>query len=164
MEAPTVDNETYQQAVAILEQMAGLTAPSAEVLTSVLQEQAAYAIGAGRARMWQPDLRYRSLVEKLPAVTFMCGVDESVQELYISPQIEGMLGFTQEEWLENPLLWYRQLHPDDRQSWVQQFAETCATGKHFRAEYRLLHRSGQIVWIQGECQLIRDDAERPLFF
>jgi len=163
MEAGAVDDESYQQAVAMLEEMAGLSGPTAHAVSSVLQAQAESTMQAGRAKMWKPDLRYRSLVEKLPAVTFMCGLDESVRELYISPQIEGMLGFTQEEWLENPLLWYRQLHPDDRQSWVQQFAETCATGKHFRAEYRLINRSGQIVWIQGECQLIRDDEGRPLF-
>ena len=63
-------------------------------------------------------MRYRSLIEKLPVVTFMAGLDESVEELYVSPQIETLLGFTQEEWLENPFLWFQQLHPDDREKWV----------------------------------------------
>ena len=31
---------------------------------------------------------------------------------------------------------------------------TCADGANFRAEYRLYARDGQIVWVQGECQLI----------
>ncbi len=106
------------------------------------------------------DHRYRMLVERLPVVTFMARLDASVQELYVSPQIEALLGFTQEEWLENPILWYRQLHPEDREMWVDAFSRTCSTGETFRAEYRLLTRDGRIVWVQGECQLLRDDNGR----
>ncbi|HTW94564.1 MAG TPA: ATP-binding protein, partial [Tepidisphaeraceae bacterium] len=163
MDIPVPEAEQYQEAVAILERMAGLPELAVPQLASVVERTMQSAVGGGRGKIWKPDRRYRSLVEQLPAVTFMCGLDESIQELYISPQIEGLLGFTQEEWLENPLLWYRQLHPDDRQHWVEQFALTCATGAHFRSEYRLINRAGQIVWIQGECQIIRDDEGKPLF-
>ena len=75
------------------------------------------------------DERYRLLVEQLPAVTFMAALDGGINELYVSPQIESLLGFTQREWLEDPVLWYRQLHPDDRERWHTEFALTCATGK-----------------------------------
>src|SRR6202034_596660 len=101
-------------------------------------------------------------VEKLPVVTFMASLNDTVQELYVSPQIEALLGFTPEEWLDNPILWFRQLHPDDRDVWVRDFSETCATGVHFRSEYRLIAKDGRVVWVQGECQIIRDDAGKPL--
>lgn len=117
-----------------------------------------------RTKPWEPYLRYRSLVEKLPVVTFMIGLDAEMQEMYVSPQIEAMLGFTQEEWLANPILWYQQLHPDDRETWVTEFSRTCAIGKQFRAEYRMLTREGEPVWVQGDCQVIRDEVDgRPLF-
>ncbi|MCH8947135.1 MAG: PAS domain S-box protein [Acidobacteria bacterium] len=45
--------------------------------------------------------RYQTLVEELPAVTFMASLDGGVSELYVSPQIEQLLGFSQKEWLEN---------------------------------------------------------------
>jgi Amt family ammonium transporter len=166
METLTQPGEEYKQAVAVLERMASLAEPGTSLigqLSGVLEGRSEPATGAGRGQLWKPEHRYRSLVEKLPIVTFMCGLDESVKELFISPQIEGLLGFTQEEWLENPLLWYRQLHPDDRPRWVEQFAQTCATGAHFREEYRLINRAGETVWIQGECQVIRDDDGRPLY-
>ena len=114
------------------------------------------------AAEWNSEHRYRSLVERLPVVTFMAQLDATVQEVYISPQIEALLGFTQEEWLDNPILWYRQLHPDDRDMWVREFARTCSMGKSFRAEYRMVARDGKIVWVQGECQLIRDRTGRPI--
>ena len=75
------------------------------------------------------EVRYRTLVEGIPAVTFMAALDEGDNEFYVSPQIEVMLGFTQEEWLGDPFLWYRQLHPDDRQRWGTEFARTCASGR-----------------------------------
>ncbi len=68
------------------------------------------------------EARYRSLVERLPAVTFMAALDAGKNSLYVSPQIETLLGFTQRQWLDDPVLWHRQLHPDDRDRWHSEFA------------------------------------------
>ena len=102
-------------------------------------------------------------MEKIPAVTFMAALDETVHELYVSPQIEALLGFSQKEWLDDPFLWYYQLHPEDRTRWAAEFARTCATGVQFRSEYRLMARDGRVVWVHGECQIVRDQRGRPLF-
>jgi len=109
------------------------------------------------------EVRYRTLVEGIPAVTFMAALDDGINELYVSPQIEELLGFSQKEWMENPILWYTQLHPEDRQRWHTEFARTCATGAPFRSVYRFLSRSGGVVWVHGEAKLVRDEAGRPLF-
>src|SRR5205807_8740301 len=63
------------------------------------------------------EVRYRTLVEEIPAVTFMAALDGGISELYVSPQIEALLGFSQKEWLEDPVLWYTQLHPADCPRW-----------------------------------------------
>jgi PAS domain S-box-containing protein len=115
------------------------------------------------AQLRRFEARYRTLVEHIPAVTFMAALDEGVNELYISPQIETLLGFTQKEWLENPILWYTQLHPDDRQRWHTEFAHTCATGERFRSIYRFHARDGRVVWVHGEAKMVRDSDGRPLF-
>ena len=109
------------------------------------------------------EARYRTLVEGIPAVTFMAALDEGDNEFYVSPQIEVMLGFTQEEWLGDPFLWHRQLHPDDRQRWGVEFARTCASGVNFRSEYRFISRDGREVWVHGEARVVRDEQGRPLF-
>jgi PAS domain S-box-containing protein len=115
------------------------------------------------ARLRRLEARYRTLVEGIPAVTFLAALDEGVNELYVSPQIETLLGFSQEEWLENPVLWYTQLHPDDHERWHKEFARTVATGEPFRSVYRFRARDGQVVWVHGEAKLVRDDDGRPLF-
>ncbi len=109
------------------------------------------------------EARYRTLVEGLPAVTFMAALDEGRNELYVSPQIETLLGFSQQEWLANPILWYTQLHPEDRSRWHTEFAVTCSTGRTFSSIYRFYSRSGRVVWVHGEAKVIRDEHGRPLF-
>ena len=93
----------------------------------------------------------------------MAALDEDLHEFYVSPQIEALLGFSQEEWLSNPFLWFRQLHPDDRDRCHLEFARGCRTGGPFRAEFRALTRAGGIVWVRGEARVVRDELGNPLF-
>jgi PAS domain S-box-containing protein len=109
------------------------------------------------------EARYRTLVEQMPVVAFLAALDGGINELYVSPQIESLLGFSQKEWLEDPVLWYTQLHPADRERWHHEFALTCTTGTRFRSEYRFLARDGRVVWVHGEAQVVRDETGHPLF-
>ena len=59
----------------------------------------------------ESDARYQTLIEQIPAVVFMAFLDKGIGEAYVSPQIEDILGFTQEEWLNDPVRWYQQIHP-----------------------------------------------------
>src|SRR5947209_15989087 len=108
-------------------------------------------------RLRLAEARYRTLVEQMPVVTFLAALDGGVNELYVSPQIESLLGFSQQEWLADPVLWYTQLHPEDRQRWHQEFALTCASGERFRSEYRFQARDGRVVWVHGEAHMVRDE-------
>ena len=157
----------YAEAIAILQQMANLTRSAGskpQPLTPIdrngEQEDSPHR---GPAQRWKAELRYRALVERIPAVTFMAALDDTVHELYVSPQIEALLGFSQKEWVENPFLWYSQLHPEDRARWGSEFARTCATGVQFKSEYRLMTRDNRVVWVHGECQVIQDEDGRPVF-
>lgn len=109
------------------------------------------------------ELRFHTLVEQIPAVTFMAVLGEGKNEVYVSPHVEQMLGFTQQEWLADPFLWYWQLHPDDRELWNQEFARGCRTGGPFRAECRFMARDGHVVWVLGEARIAKDPMGRPMF-
>jgi PAS domain S-box-containing protein len=153
------DPKTREEAEAILRQMSeGSGALAPLIAAGFLRSDA-----PKQNRQAMAERRYRALVEQIPVVTFLAALDEDIQELYVSPQIENLLGFTQEQWLENPFLWYNRLHPDDRQRWAEEFARTCATGAEFREEYRLIARDGRVVWVHGECRVIRDEEGNPLF-
>jgi PAS domain S-box-containing protein len=112
-----------------------------------------------------PDIeaRYKVLIEQLPAVVFMAYLDQGIGEAYVSPQIEATLGFTQQEWLEDPVLWYRQVHPGDKERWSIEAAGMFLSGKPLTSSYRVLARDGRTVWFHCEARLVRRNDGRPWF-
>jgi two-component system CheB/CheR fusion protein len=109
------------------------------------------------------EAKYRALVEQLPAVVFMAYLDRGIGEAYVSPQIEAALGFKQAEWLEDPVLWYQQIHPDDKNRWSIDASEMFISGKPLRAAYRVLARDGRVIWFQCEAKMIRRPDGAPWF-
>jgi len=93
----------------------------------------------------------------------MAYLNEGIGEAYVSPQIEATLGFSQEEWLEDPVRWYRQIHPDDKDRWSKEAAGMFLSGKPLRSSYRVLARDGHVVWFHCEARLVRRDDGQPWF-
>src|ERR1700736_5333890 len=109
------------------------------------------------------EAKYRALVEQIPAVVFMAYLDKGIGEAYVSPQIETALGFSQREWLEDPVRWYQRIHPDDKMRWSVEAAEMFLSGKPLRSAYRVIARDGRVLWFQCEAKMIRHDDGRPWF-
>ncbi|MGA6984915.1 MAG: PAS domain S-box protein [Terriglobales bacterium] len=109
------------------------------------------------------EARYRALVEQIPAVVFMAYLDRGIGEAYVSPQIEAALGFSQEEWLEDPVRWYSRIHPEDKQRWSTEAAGMFLTGSPLRSAYRVVARDGHVVWFHCEAKMIRKENGEPWF-
>jgi PAS domain S-box-containing protein len=109
------------------------------------------------------EAQYRALVEQIPAVVFMAYLDKGIGEAYVNPQIEAALGFSQSEWLEDPVRWYQQIHPDDKIRWSTEAAEMFLSGKPLRSSYRVIARDGRVLWFQCEAKMIRREDGRPWF-
>jgi diguanylate cyclase (GGDEF)-like protein/PAS domain S-box-containing protein len=108
--------------------------------------------------------RYRTLVEQIPAVTYIDPVNDPDTSLYTSPQIEQMLGYTPQEW-QNEKLWPKRLHPEDRERVLAADERFEAGGdESFSEEYRLLAKDGSVVWVREEAVLVRDEAGEPLYW
>ncbi len=112
-----------------------------------------------------PDLdsRYKILVEQIPAIVFMSFLDKGINEAYISPQVETLLGFTQAEWLEDPIQWFEHLHEEDKTRWSLEAAQMFLTGKPLRSVYRVKARDGRLVWFHCEAKMVRRRDGRPWF-
>jgi PAS domain S-box-containing protein len=109
------------------------------------------------------EAKYRALVEQISAVVFMAYLDKGIGEAYVSPEIEKSLGFSQTEWLEDPVRWYQQVHPDDKQRWSIEAAQMFLSGQPLRSAYRVLARDGHVVWFHCEAKMIRRIDGRPWF-
>jgi PAS domain S-box-containing protein len=109
------------------------------------------------------EAKYRALLEQIPAVVFMAYLDRGIGEAYVSPQIEAALGFSREEWLEDPVRWYRQIHPADKQRWSVEAAQMFLSGKPLRSSYRVIARDEQVIWFHCDARMIRTEDGRPSF-
>lgn len=107
--------------------------------------------------------RYRTLVEQLPAVTYMQEIEDSTLA-YVSPQIDDVLGYSPEEYLANPELRSLTIHPEDRGWVLAEDARTDETGEPYSVEYRRISRDGRVVWVREEAVLVRDSEGGPLFW
>ena len=109
------------------------------------------------------DARYQTLIEQIPAVVFMAFLDKGIGEAYVSPQIEAILGYSQEEWLNDPVRWYQQIHPDDKDRWSVEAAELFLLGSPLKSLYRIIARDGRVVWFHCEAKMVRNHDGRPWF-
>ena len=107
--------------------------------------------------------KYRALVEGIPAIVYLAEFGTSGPWRYVSPRIEEVLGYTPEEWMADPDIWYQRIHPEDREIAAVTEAHTRATGDPLGVEYRMLARDGRVVWVRDEAVVVRDDDGRPLF-
>ena len=121
------------------------------------------ASNRAEAPLLNMEAKYRALVEQIPAVVFMAYLDKGIGEAYVSPQIEAALGFSQSEWLEDPVRWYSQIHPDDKMRWSVEAAEMFISGKPLKSAYRVTARDGRVLWFQCEAKMIRREDGRPWF-
>ena len=103
------------------------------------------------------------LVEHIPAVVNISGLDEVSSTLYISPQVEELLGYPQEQWMDDPALWIRVLHPDDRDRIIALHLDHLAKGGTWAEEYRLIAADGRVIWIREHSAIVANDAGEPLF-
>lgn len=115
------------------------------------------------AHLPEIDARYQTLIEQIPAVVFMAFLDKGIGEAYVSPQIEAILGYTQEEWLNDPVRWYQKIHPDDKDRWSVEAAELFLLGNPLKSLYRVIARDGRVVWFHCEAKMVRNHDGRPWF-
>ena len=109
------------------------------------------------------EVKYRTLVEQIPAVTYIAAMDRASTTLYVSPQIEAIIGFSAEEYKADPDIWRKQLHPDDRQRVLAGVQHSHETGEPLSCEYRMITRDGRTVWLRDEALVVRGDNGKPLF-
>jgi PAS domain S-box-containing protein len=110
----------------------------------------------------ESELRYRTLIEQLPIVTYIDALDDRSSNIYTSPQLEPILGYSVEEWQAEEELFVRILHPEDRERVLARIQATNASGERFESEYRLIARDGRVVWFHDESVLVRDESGAPL--
>jgi PAS domain S-box-containing protein len=111
---------------------------------------------AARARGTLGQVDLAALVHALPVVIYVAEPGPEGTWLYVSPQIEQVLGFTAEEWCAHPKPFGTFVHSDDlpRLLELEERLVHAPPGELFDEEYRIATKDGREVWLHGRGAVI----------
>ena len=99
---------------------------------------------------------YKTLMESTKAIPWK--IDwASMTFAYIGPQIEPLLGWTQQSWI-SANDWAERIHEEDRERVVNFCIAQSQSGIDHEADYRALTADGRYVWIRDVVHVLRNAA------
>jgi PAS domain S-box-containing protein len=104
---------------------------------------------------------YRTLVEQLPAVTYLDSADNE-SSLYLSPNAEQILGHPHGQ-LTTPVGWYGMIHPDDRAEYKAEVIRCVEEDRPFRGTYRGVRADGRVIWLREHEDIVRNAEGKAQF-
>jgi PAS domain S-box-containing protein len=144
--------------VAILTDLAGL------VMTQIQLRAELATRGELQRRLIEVEASLQALLEHLPSVVYALSPQAPNSVVYMSPQIQALVGVSAADCIGDPAIWDRLVHPEDA-DWVAAECErTNRTGEPFSGEYRMRTADGQVRWVRDEAVLVRAGDGRPLFW
>ena len=104
-----------------------------------------------------------SLVHNLPGVAFRVACDEKWTNLFVSDAIEKLTGYPASDFINNAVRDCASItHPDDIPMIETAVTEAIATRSAYNVEYRIIHKSGRIRWVNERASVIFD-GDKPLY-
>jgi PAS domain S-box-containing protein len=111
------------------------------------------------------ELRYRELVETSPNVTYTAVIEEDGTRslVYVSPQIEALVGYPADSWLgpDQTRVWSSRMHHDDL-GVLPGWEHAVARREQWSAEYRLVRGDGRAVWVLDSSQFVASPAGKAI--
>jgi PAS domain S-box-containing protein len=105
--------------------------------------------------------KYRTLVEQVAAISYIAELGTRGKWHYVSPQIESITGYSQEEWLANSCDWIRHI-PQEDHSVVEAAEEASLRGERFQAEYRIVRKDGAVIWVSDTAVVAKGSDTHPV--
>ncbi len=93
----------------------------------------------------QNDVLIQTVVDNILDVIYSFDSDNRVS--YISGKCEEFYGYTQQEFLSDPDLWIRCIHPEDVLTVINTFRNSALSGKPIRLEYRIVKKNEELRWV-----------------
>ena len=132
--------------------------PEYDIDGSVIGTRAMYVdITARRkaeATLKESEERFRQIAETIREIFWMSDLSKP-RMIYISPAFEAVWGIKREVLYEDPMAFFKAIHPDD-QPMVMEKINLQQKGEMTDVEYRVLHPDGSQRWIRDRGFPIRD--------
>ncbi len=112
--------------------------------------------------------RFRQLIEDTDSIVWEADfvLDADLQQsplrfTFVSHQPASLLGYTSDQWLTEPGVWFPNLHPEDCDRIISLYREVFMEGCDSTAEYRLIAADKRVVWVRDRVRVIRDSSGKP---
>ena len=109
----------------------------------------------------EAEFKYRTFIEQVAAISYIAELGVSGQWLYVSPQVETILGYSQDEWLADSQRWLQLISPEDH-ALVEAAEEASKRGERFQAEYRITRKDGKVVWVSDTAVVVPGSDRHPV--
>ena len=126
---------------------------ASEDLRSAL-ERCRVQLAAVEARLFDSEAKYTALLEDLPAAIYIDEPDPNGKTLFISPNVERVLGVTPEQYIAGAAEWDEMVHPDDRARLRAEYEAFLESGEFATGDYRYVRPDGTVVWIQDRSHMV----------
>ena len=103
----------------------------------------------------QSERKYRMLTENLKDVVYRAD-PLTLYATFVNSAIENLYGYTTDEWLNDPTLWEKTLHPEDKETVMRHLRDAVALGKDSEVECRILRKDGTERWVIDRFSWERD--------
>ncbi len=171
--ADVLDRETGARFESICRRADGGEVPVSVGIGHLQKEEPAIAVvvlndatemRAERNARFESEAKYQSLVEQIPGVVYLDPVDEDRDSIYVSPQVETLLGVSQQDWLTDPYCWSHHLHPEDATRVWDAYLNAYSEHIPLEHEYRMVREDGTVRWVLELANPIDDEQGRPWLF
>lgn len=104
----------------------------------------------------KPDFgTYQDFIEELPVMVYAVKPRPPFSPIYVSPAF-AQFGYPLEVWTQDPDIWLKVIHEEDRKWVFDETKSSTRTGKEVEYEYRIIAADGSVHWVHDRGCLIRD--------
>jgi PAS domain S-box-containing protein len=101
-----------------------------------------------------------SILTNLAGAAYRCYFDEHYTMKYISEKIYEISGYHASEFIDNTEITFSKIiHPDDQELCRKSIEEATKEKRNYEFEYRIIHKNGQVVWVNENGKGIYNGGE-----
>jgi PAS domain S-box-containing protein len=142
------DRICVESAVSVLQDDSGRDTGMLAVMRDITERKRVQEI------LYESEERFRTIADFTYDWEYWIGPDWEF--VYISPSCERITGYRQDEFLEEPELLQKIVHPDDHATVAGHIREEQEDGDVHWINFRIITRSGEERWIEHICRPVYD--------
>lgn len=113
----------------------------------------------------ESEQRYSRLLRYLTDYIYTVRIENNkAVDTYHGPGCVAVTGYTSEDYLADPDLWYRMVHEEDKAAALEQANKALAGIEVKPLEHRIIHRDGSVRWVRNSIVLSKDNKGKVLSY